>query len=71
MGRDRKTNLDIRGYATLKGITLGDIAAHIGVTRSYFSTAYMSFELPEERKLELIRIIDEIVMERRSHEQAN
>ena len=71
MGRDRKTNLDIRGYAALKGITLGDIAGHIGVSRSYFSTAYMAFELPEDRKIQLIRIIDEMVMERRKHEQTN
>ena len=56
----RSTNLDVRAYATSKGLTLGDISKHMGITQPQFSVRYMGYELPQETKDMLFAVIDEV-----------
>lgn len=56
--KPRTTNLGIRAYAMSKGYTLGDIARYLGKTPSWFSMVYMSREMSEEDKEDVLGIID-------------
>ena len=55
-----KTNLDVRGYAASRGVTLSDIAAAMGISPSRFSIAYMSRELRADEKEMLKGVVDEV-----------
>ena len=59
----RSTNLDVRAYAMSKGLTLGDISKHMGLTQPQFSARYMGYELPQETKDMLFAVIDEVTNE--------
>lgn len=56
----RLTNLDIRGYAASKGVTLGDIAEAMGIRQSAFSIEYMRHEMSEADKEQMRAVIDRI-----------
>lgn len=62
--RRLRANIDVRGYAALHDVRLGDIARRMGVSESTFSTAYMKLEMPDDRKELIKRVIDEIVRDR-------
>ena len=62
-----RTNLDVRGYAALHDVRLGEIAEHMGITHSTFSIKYMSEELSKEQKNMLKRMIDQIERERNDY----
>ena len=53
-----KTNLDFRGYAASKGVTLGEVAKAMGMNRSDFSVQYMRIEQSQEVKAILMKAVD-------------
>lgn len=67
----RTTNMRVRAYALANAVTMGQVAEQMGVTRQFFSVAYMGRELLTEDQDYLIGIIDEIVAERKEHEQTS
>ena len=55
----KKANLDIRSRAKFEGVKLWQIADKLGIRASTFSIE-LRYELPEERKREIYKAINEI-----------
>lgn len=58
------TNLDVRAYAALHDVRLGDIAKALGMSGPDFSVGYMRRELTQTEKKMLRHVIDGIVRDR-------
>lgn len=66
------TNLDIRAYATARGVKLKDIAKALGIAPSTFTVQYMRTEQRSEVKAKLKAVIREIAEgERDENEEKN
>ncbi len=59
----RRRNMDIREAARKKGVLLWEVADRLGIHDSALSKL-LRYELPAERKAEILRIIDEIAQTR-------
>lgn len=58
----RKANLDIRVHASKSGVYLYEVARRLGLNDGNFSRL-LRFELPPEKKSEILMIIDDITKE--------
>lgn len=58
------SNQDIRNYAFSKGVRLWEISEKLGYSHEANFSRVMRHELPEERKSEIKKIIDDIVSSR-------
>ena len=56
-------NMDVRNYALKKGVRLWEIAAAFGHNDVWISKK-LRFELPEEQKAEMLKVIDDIAEKR-------
>lgn len=56
-------NVDVRNYALKKGVKLWEIAAAFGHNDVWISKK-LRFELPEEQKTEMFKVIDDIAESR-------
>ena len=55
----KKANQDIRDYAAQKGVYFWEIAMQLGVSEPTM-TRWMRVELPEDKRREIVQIIDKI-----------
>ena len=58
------TNLDVRAYAALHNVTLGQVAVQMGLSHPEFSIMYMRVEQTEETKQMLKDAVDAVVRDR-------
>jgi hypothetical protein len=65
-----RRNMDIREAARKKGVLLWEVADRLGIHDSGLSKV-LRYELPTERKAELLRIIDEIARTREGEVAVN
>ena len=55
----KKANQDIRDYAAQKGVYFWEIAMQLGISEPTI-TRWMRVELPEDKRREIVQIIDKI-----------
>ena len=55
----KKANQDIRDYAAQKGVYFWEIAMQLGVSEPTM-TRWMRVELPEDKRREIVQIIEKI-----------
>ena len=55
----KKANQDIRDYAAKKGVYFWEIAMELGISEPTM-TRWMRVELPEDKRREIVQIIDKI-----------
>ena len=58
-----KKNQDIRKYASKRGVRQWEIAERLGYSCDTLFTVALRRELPEDKKAEIFRIIDELAQE--------
>ena len=62
------TNNDIRLKAAGAGVKLWEVAEQLGITEFTFSR-WLRHEMPEEKKSQILTIIEEVEKERRKHDR--